>query len=583
MIRRLAALVVILAAGAAAQDDVLLRAMRDEIARSKALSVVGGEQPYYIEYAAFAGESVTASATLGALLQANRTRYRLPQVQVRVGDYRFDNTNWLGTDFYAGARYDTDQLPLDDSYPVLRRYLWLATDVAYKAALDAIARKRAALRNITLSDELPDFARSEPRQAVLEIAPVPVDLEAWSARVKNLSAVFLKYPSVFNSLVDFDAGQSAQYLVNSEGARVRVPERMAFVRVRGSSQAADGMPLRDALMFHTLDPARWPSDAELERGVRAVAEDLTALAQAPAGEPYSGPVLFEGAAAAQLFAEVLGRNLAVPRRPVSPPGRPAPVAPSELEGRVGARILPEWMDVVDDPTQTEWRGRPLFGHYEVDLEGVPAQPVQLVSKGVLKNFLLTRDPVKGFPGSNGHGRLPGPFGHKAAGIGNLFVKAGETAAAADLRRKLLELCAARGKPYGIIVRKMDFPSSASFREARRLLAGMAQSGMSSRPVSLPVLVYRVYRDGHEELVRGLRFRGLNARSLKDIVAASDEMHVFDFLDNTAPFALMGGAGFVSEAAVVAPSILIDDLEMERAHDELPKPPLVPPPPLAGVM
>ena len=147
---------------------------------------------------------------------------------------------------------------------------------------------------------------------------------------------------------------------------------------------------------------------------------------------------------------------------------------------------------------------------------------------------------------------------------------------------MIEACRERNKPYGIVIRKMDFPSSASFQELRRVLAGMAQSGTNARPVSLPILVYRLYPDGREELVRGLRFRGFSVKSLKDIMAASDEQFVFDFYDSAAPFAVMGGASFVSEASTIAPSVLVDDLELEPAEEELPKPPLVSAPPLAAL-
>jgi hypothetical protein len=193
---------------------------------------------------------------------------------------------------------------------------------------------------------------------------------------------------------------------------------------------------------------------------------------------------------------------------------------------------------------------------------------------VLKGYLLTRQPVRGLEGSNGRARLPGSYGASAAGFSNLFVSSSDTAPAGELRKKLMELCRARSKPYGIIVRKMDFPSSAPLDEARRLLAGQQGSG---RPVSMPILVYKVYPDGREELVRGLRFRGLNARSLKDILAAGDDSAVFEFMDSTAPFALMGGAGFTAETCVVAPSILIDDLELHAMEDELPKLPVAPAP------
>ena len=268
-----------------------------------------------------------------------------------------------------------------------------------------------------------------------------------------------------------EAGDGGYYLVNSEGTEVRAPESATYLRAQATAQAPDGMTVRDAVAFHSLDAARMPTDAELNRGVTALAENVVALAHAPKGEDYSGPVLFEGVAGAQIFAEVLGRNLALTRRPAMEQGRGGGFSASELEGRIGARILPDSFDVVDDPTQKEWRGRPLFGSYDVDREGVAAEPLRLVEKGVLKGFLLTRQPVRGFEGSNGRARMPGSYGASAAGISNLFVSSSEATPAAELKKKLIDLCQTRDKPYGIIVRKMDFPSSASLDEVRRLLSG----------------------------------------------------------------------------------------------------------------
>ena len=562
---------------AADSDDVVLRAMRAELERARALKFVNLESPYFADASVDEVTGFSVSATLGGLLGVNRSHFRSPRVQVRVGSYKFDNTNYVGSGFTYGSNYDVDRLPLENNYDLLRRYLWLAIDRAYKSAVESIARKRAALKNISIGEQPDDFTKAAPVKLVDPVRPVTFDEEMWKARARKLSALFAKYPELRTTAVEITGLHGIQYLANTEGTEIRIDEHLAYVRARATAQAPDGMMLRDALVLHSSVPGVIASDMETARAVIAMAENVVALSKAPMGEAYNGPVLFEREAAAQIFAQVIGKNLALTRRPVMEPGRPGVFPSSELEGRFGARILPEWMDIVDDPTQAEWRGRPLFGSYKVDSDGVIPKPLSLVEKGVLKNFLLTRQPMRGFNGSNGRARLPGGFGANSAAFGNLFVRASETASLAELKRKMIEICKTRNKPYGIIVRKMDFPSSASFEELRRLLTGSANSGGSAKPVSIPILAYRVFPDGREELVRGLRFRGFNARSLKDILAASDESYVFEFLENGAPMALMGSGGSMSQSCVIAPSVLIDDLEMERMEEEFPKIPIVPPP------
>lgn len=558
--------------------DTLLQAMHDEMERSRSLALSSLEKPYFIEYTIDESDTFEAAATLGGLLSRRHDRFRNLDVNVRVGDYQFDNSNYVGSDFPFGTRYDLGRVPLDDNYLVLRRYLWLATDSAYKSAVEAISRKRAALRDISVSTKLNDFARVQPVRLEHAFPRLNLDENAWVNRLRTLSALFAQYPDLRGTSVEISAGTGGYYVVNSEGTEIKEPDGLSYVRSRASAQAPDGMTVRDAITFHALDAAKLPDQAVLSQAIQKMAQDVEALAKAPKGDDYAGPVLFEGTAGAQVIAEVLGRNLGLPRRPVMEPGRAGGFTSSELEGRIGARVLPDSFEVVDDPTLTQWHGQPLFGSYNVDREGVAPQPLHLIEKGLLKGYLLTRQPVRGFEGSNGRARMPGNFGANAAGISNLIVTSSDTMPVSELKKKLLQMITARNKDYGIIVRKMDFPSSASVAEARRLLAS-SQSG-SSRPVSLPLLVYRVYPDGHEELVRGLRFSGLNTRSLRDVVAAGDDATDFDFLDSQAPFALMGGAGYISNASVVAPSLLIDDLELHPLEDELPKLPVVPAPELS---
>jgi hypothetical protein len=333
------------------------------------------------------------------------------------------------------------------------------------------------------------------------------------------------------------------------------------------------MIVRDDALFYTRDTAKLFSEDELAKAARAVAEQVTKIAAAPLGDNYTGPVLFEGVAGPQLLAEVLGRNLHISRKPIAAPGAAAQATATELEGRRGVRVMPEIFDVTDDPTL------PLFGEEEVDDEGVPDKKVDVIEKGVLKDFLRTRQPVRGYDDSNGRARLSGSYGADTPAPTNLIVHARETSSISDLKKKLIDLIQQRGLPYGIIVRKMDFPSSASVDEARKILA--ASSGGSGRPISMPLYTYRLYPDGHEELVRGERFKGINARSLKDILAAGDDSVTFNYLDNGAPFALLGYGSGAAEVSVVGPSLLIDDLEMSKVDDEMPKLPIVPPPTLTA--
>jgi hypothetical protein len=579
--RGLIVLLCLAGAPAVAQDnDVLLRAMHDEMERIPELRVVGGSDSLYLlQYSLDDADTFVATASLGGLLSAGRSRFRVLRVHARVGDYLFDNTDYVYSDLPSGARYDSGTLPLDDDYRAVRQEIWLATDAAYKTALDAIGHKRSALQNVNVTEPLADYTKAPPVRLIEPILHIPFDQAAWTARTVALSGIFDGYPQVLGSNVECEFISSTSYMVNSEGTTMRRPDHVTFVRVRAWGQAADGMVVRDGAVSEAPDPAAMPSELDLRRTVADVASTVTSLAAAPRGEAFTGPMLFEPRAAAQLFAAVLAENLKLTRKPVPQPGQPVPWSPSELEGRLGSRILPEWMDVVNDPKQSEWHGSTLLGHYDIDDEGVAAEPLVVVDKGVLKGFLLTRTPVKkGLEASNGAARLPGRDGASGAGLGNLFIQASTTAPLAELKKKLIALCQERQKPYGILVREIDFPTSANGEDLQRMLAAMERSGGGSRPVPPPIQAYRVYLDGREELIRGVRFRGVSTRSFRDIVGASDEAAVFNYLDNNAPFAMMGAGGYVSDSTVVSPGVLFDELELEPVEEEEPRIPLVGPPP-----
>ena len=562
--------------GQAKMDDPFLEAMASELTRSLRLSIAG-ETPYYIEYMIEDGVNFSCQATLGGLLGSTVSPYRLPRVVVRVGSYEFDNTNSVATGQTRGARYDSNRWPLEFNRQQIQQDLWLATDRAYKAAVQEITWKKSALQNITLSEKFNDFAKQAPLVKLLPPAKPRADEKKWGDVARRLSAVFSAFPKVLDSRVEIEDSVSTFYFANSEGTRVRVPETVCGIRARAEAFAADGAIIRNHRFFHAFRLDGLPGEAVIQREIEAMARNLTALADAPVGEAYTGPVLFEAFAAGQLFAQVFGNQLQAPRDPVSQPGRPVNLPPSELESRMNGRVLPDFVDVIDDP-KAMWNGRPLFGCNESDYEGVAPEKLTLVEKGTMKALLYSRQPVRGHEGSNGRGRMPGGFGAAAVVPTNLLVQCRDGVPRADLKKKLLELVKQRNKAYGILVRRMDYPSSASAVELRRLAQAMQGSG-ASRPLSSPLEIFRVYPDGREEAIRGVRFRGINVRLLRDILAAGNDAEPMEYMLNTAPLALMGAGGYVVGASVVCPSLLFDEVEMERPQEERPRPPVVAPPPL----
>ena len=254
--------------GQAPPADPLLRALHDEVERSRKLTITDLEPPYFVQYIVDDADTFSVSASLGGVISRGRSRSRAPEVQVRVGDYQSDNTNFAGGRF-GGSRYGLGRFPIDDDYMAMRRHLWLETDSAYKGAVEALSRKRAALRNLTENDKLNDFAHAEPLRSLGQFRPLSIDENAWVDRIRALSAVFARFPDLRYSTVTLEASEGGYYVVNSEGTEVREPERVTFVRARALAQAADGSSVRDAVTIHALDSANMPAQAAMERETAA--------------------------------------------------------------------------------------------------------------------------------------------------------------------------------------------------------------------------------------------------------------------------------------------------------------------------
>jgi len=568
--------VLVYAAETPARNDVQLRAMSDELARSKTLQLNNLDKPYFIQYAIGDTEQLLISASLGGITSSTRGRFRPAQLAVRVGDYQFDNTNSIYT---RVARFGS--LPIDDDYLVFRNQLWMATDALYKSSAEQITRKRNALREIAEPDKTPDLAPVNAVEIIQPPTELDIDRKSWEDNLRRASERFTGYPGLIDSLVRLRAISSTYRLVNSEGTIIRVPQELTDLLVRAAALAPDGSRVWNHRLLTVLHPFQLPAPAEISQMVEAVATETSELAKAPVESDYSGPVLFEQEAAAQMMASVLSDALRLHRKPLAPPGGDSPqVLESVWAPRLNAKVVPEWLTIYDDPFQAQFEGAPLAGHYQVDDEGVPAERVSLVDKGMLKGFLASREPVREFSASNGHGRLPGGYGSEAAVIGNLFVQTDQAVPESQMKARLLEKVKASGLKYGLVIRRLDFPSTASFEELASISRQLQKSGYA-RTLNSPILAYRLYPDGRQELVRGLRFRDFSAKELRDVAAASDRPFVLNYINNGSGFNHLDSGSDATSSTVVCPSLLFDSLDLVRSENEPGKPPSVAPPALVA--
>jgi predicted Zn-dependent protease len=527
--------------------DSIFKAMTDEMNRSIVqLQLSNLDKPYFIQYIVLDEEEFAARATFGALTQTAPTKQRLVWSQVRVGNYDFDNTEFspgggAGGGGGGGGLYYG---PVDDDYDALRHTLWLATDISYKAAVETIAQKRAAIQNRTQEDRVPDFTKETPNISIGEKRKLEFDRTKIESQLRQWSLIFREFPKIQSSAVSLRARLNHRYVVNSEGTRAMGPELLIILQASASAQSDDGMVVSHSVPVYVREFGDLPSTEAYAASIRQMAKDLTALREAPTLEAdYSGPALLVGQVSAEMFARVLAPNLTGQRGPL---GRGGQSSTPPLEDRMNRPILPAYMSVVDDPTVKAVNNRKLIGYYSYDDQGVPAKRVSLVDGGLLTDFLMSRRPGKGRLQSNGHGRNGYP-GRESPQIGNLIVTAKDGKSLDDLKKDLLKSAKEERLDYGIIIR--------------------ASSSGGNGPVGFPVLTYKVkVSDGKEELVRVGNASGINVQGLRHLIAVGN--------DSTAANRLVGTSGAETPTSIVAPSVLVEEISLSKPSGTQQKPSLI---------
>ena len=561
-----------------AQEDLLMKALRDEMGRTmEKLQLEDMDRPYYVAYWVRESEGRGSTAILGGLLGRGRgSAARTLSVELRVGDHDLDNTNFQDLGRFRSRVVPEGfpvSLPLRDDYKELRRQIWLATDGAYKQAVHSLAKKRATLQNKTRVEIVPDFSHEEAVEYRDDSPPAPLPEEArLEAVVRELSALFKETPHIFESRVSASLNRGKTYFVNSEGSSYVRNFSSASIQALAATQAVDGTQLEDFVVARGRQWEDLPDQAELEARVRAMAERLGRLRQAGFVERYNGPVLFEGQAAAELVNQILAPRLLALRTPIADDpmfARFSSGPQNPFLEKLGSRVLPRFLSVVDDPTAGSQGEAPLLGGYEVDEEGVRSRRTTVVQRGILKTLLATRTPVAGVSNSTGNRRNSGPS------PSNLFLMPRNGMKPEEIRQELLNLVEERGLDFGIVVRRVG---SAGLTLSRERDFFFPMPGEEARPKFKPLTeAYKVFPDGREELIRKAVLLGLSASSFREIEAASETLtpyHATFRVPMTDPFSSFGFMGPPPLVSLVVPSLLFEDLALRRPPGDIPRPPLL---------
>jgi predicted Zn-dependent protease len=389
--------------------------------------------------------------------------------------------------------------------------------------------------------------------------------------------VFRSAPEIDLSSVTINYRTVLTHYLNSEGTAYTRYEPLLKLEVSARTHAPDGVPIANSFTVYGRTAADLPPKETLLQRSRQMSALILQLRSASSLDRYNGPVLFEGAAAGEIFMQQFGSRLATSRPPVSENSQFEMFFKQMLDrfggasfqDKLGARIMPDFISVRDDPSQATFKDAPLMGNASVDDDGVKTRETVLIDHGILKGLLSSRVPTRGFLQSTGsrHGWGAVPS--------NLFVKSEKTISSDELRKELLRRAKERGLEYGLVVRHVGGGAEASFLQMARQMANQAGGSDSLLEVS------KLYPDGHEEPLRGVHITELPPESFKEIIATGDTPVLFndELIPRMTSLFSMGlsSGGDLPVASCVSPSFLFEELSLAKSEGPFPAPPISPSP------
>ena len=529
------------------ESSPLLKILESELDRNfRILKEKADPAPYYLSYAVTDLETHVVSSQFGALQGESGGKSRTLDVTLRAGSPKLDNYHMARgsrAQFTSGAR-----LVQDDTEDAIRRRVWLETDATYRrAAQRLIELKTNTQIRVAEQDDSADFSPADPVKSESQPGEVKFNKDEWIALTKKWSAEFKKYPEILSSGVSVMVTRETKYLVNSEGSRLQHGRRFARIIISAQAKHSDGMDLGTSEMIDSEDPSGLPKDDTVMAAVKKVAEQIRALMKAPEVEPYVGPAILSGKASGVFFHEIFGHRIEGHRQKDESEGQ-------TFTKSVGTKVLPEFLSVVFDPQRKSYDGIDLNGWYTFDDEGVKGEKTTVIDNGVLKTFLLSRSPIKGFPKSNGHGRRQSGL-EVVSRQSNLIVESAKQVSDAELRKLLIEEAKKQGKPYGLF-----------FEQVTGGFTTTARSQLQAFTV-LPIVVYRIYADGRpDELVRGVNIVGTPLASFAKIAATSTKADIFN--------GYCGAESGSVPVSAVSPALLVTEIEIQQKDRGQDRPPLL---------
>jgi predicted Zn-dependent protease len=572
---------------AAAQKTVILNAMKDELARSmQQLKLEGEAGPYYISYFMIDVYQLRITADSGAITINAENRNRVFKIDLRVGSYAQDNSNFFNMSNPTSIISSLTSLPIDNDYDAIRRQLWQVTDRAYKNALETLVKKKAALQNSIQPEALPDFVKGEANSSIANEISFAVPRTQLAQRVDQIAKLFLKQQNIQKSRVALTIGIGNSYYINSEGAMGIQPLSAVRLAIAAATQAKDGMSLDNYRIYTTARPEDLPEKTKLDRDVESLISGLLAARTAPLADEYSGPVLFMEEAAGELFSQGFANLLAGTKLPTLDSPQTNAMLSRMIENpfsnKIGMKVAANFLSLKAVPSMNNYDQMPLLGAYGLDDEGVPVQDVSLIENGILKNLLSSRSPVKGAEQSNGHARGGGVV------PSIIQMTSSNKKSYPQLKQDLINAAKEEGLPFGYIVRGLTQAS-----EALSIDSGNVESSSQIQPglpepnqfrLTKPYSIFRVYPDGREERVRGVEFGSISINAFKNVLAASENETVYAFpinsanrLPGTLGTIMRLASGMVSQGAfatVITPSLLINGIDLKKSTGKYPKLPIV---------